>query len=149
MSKTKYISNRGEQCIFNTVSSNIYVYIFLIVYKYIYILSINIVHVFIFSEGSLYTAGINNYAQLGHHGFYNQKIFSKVEGLPRVKQIAVGGGLHCVVLTHNGQVCYNSPPHSTSIGAKCSFLLTSLERHLTRVFINTFIVDKVQTVKHC
>ena len=55
------------------------------------------------SDGEVWTVGVNNFGQLGHHETRNRPVFSRVEGLPPVKQLAVGS-YHCAVLTKDGQV---------------------------------------------
>ena len=51
--------------------------------------------------------GRNLYGQLAHHDTQDRNILSKVEGLPAVRQIAVGQEL-CVALARNGQVIFSS-----------------------------------------
>ena len=133
----------------------IYIYVCVCVYRYSYIGKYIYMHVCMciymaliciydrnganalsfFSEGFLYTAGINIFAQLGHHATQHQKLFSSVEGLPRVKQIAVGGGWHCVALTNNGQVCNDSSPHTIN-KCKMGAFINPFKQHFTNTFIN-------------
>ena len=123
------------------INSNTYV----CMYMYIYIIYIymalkciydrNDANALSFLEGSLYTARINIFAQLGHHATQHQKLFSNVEGLPRVKQIAVGGGWHCVVLTNNGQVCNNSSPHTIN-QYKMDAFISPFKQHFIKTSIN-------------
>ena len=54
-------------------------------------------------DGVLWTAGNGLNGKLGHHGTENRPIFSPVDGLPPVSQVAIGH-YHCVVLTTEGNV---------------------------------------------
>ena len=67
-----------------------------------------------FSAGNLWTIGLNQLGQLGHHDTQSQKLFSKIERLPRIKQIAVGGGQHMVALAYNGTVRKKTMPFNSS-----------------------------------
>ena len=47
--------------------------------------------------------GRNSFGQLAHHDTQDRNLLSRVEGLPPVRQIAVGRD-HCVVLTRDERV---------------------------------------------
>ena len=54
-------------------------------------------------DGVLWTAGSGSYGELGHHYDQNRPIFSPVQDIPAVSQVAIGRH-HSVVLTREGDV---------------------------------------------
>ena len=83
--------------------------------------------------------GRNLYGNLAHHDLQKHNVLSRVEGLPYVRQIAVGE-YHCVALTRDGRVII-------VWNITCLLLLISMLRHGQVIFESKG--DKLSSSAEC